>query len=263
MDQRPVAFVTGASRGIGRGIALALAREGFDIVGNATAYDPARVDRGLAEVQARVEERGAAFAPAPGDVADLAGHQRLLDTALERFGRVDVLVNNAGVAPEVRRDLLETTPESYDRVLAINTRGPFFLSQRFARYFVERVATRPRLAPTLIFISSVSAYFSSPNRPEYCLSKAALSQAARIFADRLAADGIRVFEVQPGLIRTDMTEAVSEKYEGLIRDGLVPQRRWGTPEDVGRVVAALARGDFAYSTGQVVTVGGGMQIQRL
>jgi 3-oxoacyl-[acyl-carrier protein] reductase len=263
MDQRPVAFVTGASRGIGRGIALALAREGFDIVGNATAYDPARVDRGLAEVQARVEERGAAFAPAPGDVADLAGHQRLLDTALERFGRVDVLVNNAGVAPEVRRDLLETTPESYDRVLAINTRGPFFLSQRFARYFVERVATRPRLAPTLIFISSVSAYFSSPNRPEYCLSKAALSHAARIFADRLAADGIRVFEVQPGLIRTDMTEAASEKYQDLIRDGLVPQRRWGTPEDVGRVVAALARGDFAYSTGQVVTVGGGMQIRRL
>jgi len=263
MDGRPVAFITGASRGIGRGIALALAREGFDIVGNATAYEPERRDRGLAEVKARVEELGAAFAPAPGDVADLAGHERLLDTALARFGRVDVLVNNAGVAPEVRRDLLETTAESYDRVLAINTRGPFFLSQRFARYFVERVAAAPGFVPAILFISSISAYVSSPNRAEYCLSKAALSHAAQIFADRLAVHGIRVFDVQPGLIDTEMSAAAKEKYDQLIRDGIVPQRRWGTPEDVGRVVAALARGDFGYSTGQVVTVGGGMQIPRL
>lgn len=263
MNERPVAFITGASRGIGRGIALALARDGFDIVGNATGYDPGRRDTGLAEVKDRVEALGAAFAPAPGDVADLAGHQHLLDAALTRFGRVDVLVNNAGVAPAVRRDLLETTPESYDRVLGINTRGPFFLSQRFARYFHQRIAAEPDSALAIVFVSSISAHVSSPSRPEYCLSKAAVSHAARIFADRLAADGIRVFEVQPGLIKTDMTAAVTEKYEKLIREGLVPQGRWGTPEDVGRVVAALARGDFGYSTGQVVTVGGGMQIQRL
>jgi NAD(P)-dependent dehydrogenase (short-subunit alcohol dehydrogenase family) len=265
MSERPVAFVTGASRGIGRGIALALARDGFDIVGNATAFDPDRRDMGLAEVKERVEAAGAAFAPAPGNVADLAGHPALLATALDRFGRVDVLVNNAGVAPEVRRDLLETTPESYDRVLGINTRGPFFLSQRFARYFRDRVAAEAESdpAPSIIFVTSISAEVSSPSRAEYCLSKAALSQAARIFADRLATEGVRVFEVRPGLIRTDMTAAVTEKYEKLIHEGLVPQGRWGTPEDVGRAVSALARGEFAYSTGQVVTVGGGMQIQRL
>jgi len=263
VSRRPVAFITGASRGIGRGIALALARSGFDIAGNARTYDPTRPDHGLAEVEARVTETGAAFAPVPGDVADLDTHPDLLRTALTRFGRVDVLVNNAGVAPEVRRDLLDTTPESFDRVLAVNARGPFFLSQCFARHLVSVARREDDLPPSIIFVTSISATTSSPSRAEYCVSKAALSHTARIFAHRLADEGIRVFEVQPGLIETDMTAPVKDRYDALIRDGLVPQNRWGTPEDVGRVVAALARGDFGYSTGAVVEVSGGLHIPRL
>jgi 3-oxoacyl-[acyl-carrier protein] reductase len=265
MPERPVALVTGASRGIGRGIALALAGAGFDVAGNARAYDPARSDQGLAEVERRVQASGATFLPVAADVADLEQHGTMLEAVLERFGRVDVLVNNAGVAPEVRHDLLETTPESFDRLMSINTRGPFFLSQRVARQMVAQTPVAGSAAPhsSIVFVTSISAYVSSPSRAEYCLSKAALSQAARVFAHRLAGEGIRVFEVQPGLIQTDMTAAVKERYDRLIQEGLVPQNRWGTPEDVGRAVVGLARGDFGYSTGMVVDVSGGLHIHRL
>ena len=263
MKNRPVAFVTGASRGIGRAIVLSLAHSGFDIVGNATTFDPQNTQAGLAEVQQRAAELGAAFHPAPGDIARLDLHRRLLSTALERFGRVDVLVNNAGVAPAERRDILETTAESFDRVVAVNTRGTFFVTQCFARHMLTQPREPAPVPPAIIFVSSISAYVSSPSRGEYCISKAAISHAATLFADRLAEFGINVYEVRPGIIATDMTAPVRSQYDRRIADGLVPQRRWGQPEDVGRAVAALARGEFAYSTGLVIEVGGGMSIRRL
>ena len=262
MSRRGVAFVTGASRGIGRSIAIELARSSFDIVGNARAFDAANPEVGLVEVQGQVEALGAAFVAAPGDIARLEEHERLLATALRRFGRVDVLVSNAGIGGE-RGDVLDAIPEDFDRVLAVNTRGPFFLAQRFARQMIEQSHDATLAAPAIIFISSISSHTSSPSRAGYCLSKAALSHAATIYADRLAEHGINVYDVRPGIIATDMTAAVQDEYDVRIADGLVPQRRWGQPEDVGRAVAALARGEFGYSTGAVIEVSGGMNIRHL
>jgi 3-oxoacyl-[acyl-carrier protein] reductase len=261
MSSRPVAFVTGAGRGIGRGVALALARDGFNIVGNDLAYDARERAAGLAEAEDRVQELGTDFQPAVGDIACLDVHPGLLRAALQRFGRVDVLVNNAGVAPQTRLDVLETTPESFDCVLAVNTRGTFFLTQCFARHMLSQ--PRGPIAPAIVFITSVSAEMSSPTRAEYCVSKAALSQAAAVFADRLAAAGINVYEVRPGIIATDMTAPVKAQYDARIAAGLVPQKRWGQAEDVGRAVAALARGDFGYATGLVIELSGGMNIRHL
>ncbi|MDH4198270.1 MAG: 3-ketoacyl-ACP reductase [Candidatus Aminicenantes bacterium] len=260
---RPAALITGAGRGIGRGIALALAGEGFDIAANDIVFEPDNPAKGLFEVKQAVERSGVSFLPVPGDVADLGQHDCILAAVLERFGRLDLLVNNAGVAPLKRLDILETTPESYDRVMAVNARGAFFLSQKAARQMIRALEADPALRPAIVFITSISAEVSSTSRPEYCLSKAALSMAARIFADALAGRGIGVYEVRPGIIRTEMTEPVKEKYDFLIGGGLVPQGRWGFPEDVGRVVAALARGDFGYATGAVIEVSGGMNIRRL
>ncbi len=262
--KRQTALVTGAGRGIGRGIALELARHGFDIAGVDVVYEPDNRKKGLFEVQDRVQELGRDFLPIRGDISALESHRALLDAVLERFGRVDVLVNNAGVAPQVRLDVLDTTPESYDRVMSINARGTFFLTQVVARQMVKQVSEDPqRQRPRIVFISSISAYVSSPSRAEYCISKAAVSMAARVFADRLAEYGINVYEVRPGIIQTDMTAVVKEKYDRLIAEGLVPQRRWGFPEDVGKAVAALVTGYFDYSTGLVVEVSGGMNIVRL
>jgi 3-oxoacyl-[acyl-carrier protein] reductase len=263
VSERPCALVTGASRGIGRAIAVALAREGYDIVGNATAYDPDDRGQGLAETQARCEEMDAAFLPVAADIADLAAHESLLASALDRFGRLDLLVNNAGLGPRERLDYLDTTAESFDRVVGVNLRGAFFLTQRVSRYLVEHVERGGAIRPAIVFITSISADTSSPSRAEYCLSKAGLSQLAHVCAHRLARHGIAVYEVRPGLIATDMTAPVKKKYDALIAAGAVPQERWGQPEDVGRAVAALARGDFGYSTGGVFEVSGGMNIKRL
>jgi len=262
-QERPVAFVTGASRGIGRAIALELAREGFDIAGNATSYEPSQTERGLGEVKARVAELGGGFLAVAGDVADVGGHERFQSLILDRFGRIDLLVNNAGIAPDPRRDILETTPDSYDRVCAVNARGAFFLTQRLAREMIREKSEDPASRRAIIFVSSISADTSSPSRAEYCIAKAAMSQTARLFADRLATFDIQVYEIRPGIIKTDMTEPVERKYDALIRRGLVPQGRWGAAEDVARAVVALARGDFAYSTGLVLEVSGGMNIRRL
>jgi len=260
---RPVALVTGAGRGIGRAIALALAGEGYDIAANDIVFEPDNTAKGLFEVKQAIERSGVSFLPVPGDVADLGHHEPILAAVIERFGRLDLLVNNAGVGPVKRLDILETTPESYDRVMGINARGAFFLSQKAARQMLRAVETNAALRPAIIFITSISAEVSSTSRPEYCLSKAALSMAARLFADALAGRGIAVYEVRPGIIRTEMTEPVKEKYDFLIGGGLVPQGRWGFPEDVGRAVAALARGDFGYATGATIEVSGGMNIRRL
>jgi 3-oxoacyl-[acyl-carrier protein] reductase len=181
----------------------------------------------------------------------------------ERFGVVNTLVNNAGRAPRVRADLLEATEESFDEVLRTNLHGPYFLTQAIARNQAERCRKEPSFAASLIFITSVSAEMASPNRGEYCVSKAGLSMAARLFATRLAEYGIPVYEVRPGIIATDMTAAVRDTYDRRIADGLVPEKRWGQPDDVGRVVAALVRGDLPYATGTVVHVDGGLSIPRL
>ena len=263
MERRPVAFITGASRGIGRGIAVELAKQGYDIAGSSRVCDPENQASGIFEVKRIVEEMGASFLPITGDVSVLEDHGRMLDPILEKFGRIDLLVNNAGVAPEKRLDILETTAESFDRVLSTNLRGPFFLTQRIARRMIEQKKQNPETRAGIIFITSVSADTSSPSRAEYCLSKAGLSLAAAIFADRLSAAGINVYEVRPGIIITDMIATVREKYNKLVNEGLIPQHRLGTPEDVGKAVAALASGSFEYSTGLVVEVSGGMNIRRL
>ena len=261
MDFRPCALVTGAARGIGRAIAIELAQSGFDIAGNDLEYDANDKSAGLGNTEERVERLGVGFEPVPGDIADLHTHGAMLQATLARFGRVDVLVNNAGVGPLKRLDFLDTTPESFDRVLGVNLRGTFFLTQTIARHMVDRDPSE--LPPAIIFITSISADFSSPSRAEYCVAKAGLSQLSTVCADRLAEFGVNVFEVRPGVIETDMTAPVKEKYDERIAGGLIPQARWGKPEDVARAVAALARGDFGYSTGGVFEVSGGMNIKHL
>ena len=254
-----VAVVTGGSRGIGRGIVGELAALGMAVVVN---Y---RSDAGSAGSACReAERRGAARALAvQADVGDLAGMRALLDRTLAEFGRLDIWVNNAGVAPERRLDLLETTPESWDRVLGTNLRGPFFLTQAVARTMVELVAAGAVEDPQITFITSISSVAASVNRGEYCVAKAGLSMVAQLFAVRLAEHGIKVYEVRPGIIATDMTAPVQAAYDRRIAEGLSPIRRWGTPADVGRAVAALAAGALPFSTGEVLYVDGGLHLRRL
>jgi len=256
MENKPIALVTGAGQGIGRGIAIGLAKNGFAVVGNDIKYNPENKQTGLFEVKERVEELNAVFLPVQGDISSLDDHEEILNKVLDRFGRLDVLVNNAGVAPEKRLDVLETTPESFDRLMSVNTRGTFFLTQKIANQMIKQIEQELPLKPCIVFISSISAYVSSPSRAEYCISKAGLSQAARIFADRF-------YEVRPGIIKTDMTATVQGKYDRLIAEGLIPQKRWGLPEDVGKAVVALVKGYLGYSTGQIIEVSGGMNIRRL
>jgi len=259
-----VAFVTGASRGIGRGIVLELARRGFHTSGNSRVHNSADSGQGIFEVKKRVEELGSRFLPIEGDIGNLATHEQMIDSVRKEFGKLDVFVSNAGVAPLERRDLLDMTVESFDRVTQINLRGAVFLAQRVANAMIDQIQAYPDSPrPCLVFITSVSAYMSSPSRAEYCISKAGLSIAAAIFADRLSEFGINVYEIRPGIIQTDMTAGVQAKYDKAIAEGLIPQRRWGLPEDVGRAVASLVSGDFEYSTGTVIEVSGGMNLRRL
>ena len=254
------ALVTGGTRGIGFGIAEKLAAEGWDLVVNGV-----RPEGAVAEPLDRLRAHGVRVAYAPGDVGSSEGRAAIIET-VERFtdGRgPNLLVNNAGVAPKVRLDLLDTTEESYDHVLGTNLRGVFFLTQACARRMVRTRRDDPGFSAALVTITSVSATVVSVNRGEYCIAKAGLSMVTQLFAARLGAEGIPVYEVRPGVIKTDMTAAVAEKYDRLIASGLCVQPRWGLPEDVGRAVAALARGDLPYSTGQVVLVDGGLTIPRL
>ena len=252
------AFVTGGTRGIGLGIARALARDRWDL-----ALGGIRPDADVKDVIEELRGEGGAVHYVRGDLARADERTRLVAGVRERFGVVNALVNNAGRAPRIRADLLETAEESFEEVLRTNLQGPYFLTQAIARDQVERRRTDPSFEASVVFITSVSAEMASPNRGEYCVSKAGLSMAARLFATRLAEHGIPVYEVRPGIIATDMTAAVRETYDRRIADGLVPDRRWGRPEDVGRVVAALVRGDLPYATGTVVHVDGGLSIPRL
>ena len=254
---RRVALVTGGTRGIGLGVARALAAEGFDL-----ALCGVREETQVTGVLSELRAKGGEVRYLRADVASRADRERLVAEVRSGFGRLHLLVNNAGVAQAVRADLLEAGEESFDRLLSINLKGPYFLTQAVARWMTEQ-KQQPGYQGAIVFVTSVSAEAASPNRGEYCVSKAGLAMAERLFAVRLAGSGIPVYEVRPGIIHTDMTAGVTEKYDRLIGEGLVPQGRWGEPEDVGRVVAALARGDAAYSTGAVIMVDGGFTIPRL
>ncbi len=258
-----IALVTGGSRGIGRGIVLALAQAGWMVVFSYQS-NVAAADEVLTEVQTAVPQAACPVIAVQADIAHAADRERLINAVLDARGGVDLLVNNAGMAPRHRADLLEVGESSYDEVLATNLKGSFFLTQRVARVMVEQVRSGAALhPPCIINIGSISAYTSSVNRGEYCLSKAGLGMLTNLFADRLAGDGILVYEVRPGIIATDMTSAVKEKYDRMIAGGLLPIRRWGTPADVARAVLALAEGALPYSTGEVINVDGGFHLRRL
>lgn len=253
-----VALVTGGSRGIGRGIALALAQAGY-----AVAVNYARQAAAADDVAAQARLAGAMAQSFAGDIGDAAQRTALVDAVMDRFGRIDLLVNNAGVAPEKRADLLETDEESFDRLIRINLKGPFFLTQLVAQHMIKLVERDASAAPKIINVGSVSSYAVSVNRGEYCISKAGVSMMTQLFAARLAEYGILVYEIRPGIIATDMTAGVKEKYDTLIADGVTPIKRWGTPEDVGKVVTAIAADTLPFSTGEVINVDGGFHLRRL
>jgi 3-oxoacyl-[acyl-carrier protein] reductase len=262
-----VALITGASRGIGRGIALALAKIGCDLVINyANNVSAARQTATDCVAAARAAGKAIRAEICQADIGSDAERRKLIEFTKGTLGRLDLLVNNAGVAPEVRADILEATEESFDRLININTKGPYFLTQLAARWMIEQSRTGVPPVPferKIITISSVSAYTASVNRGDYCIAKAALSMLTPLYASRLAEHGINVYEIRPGVISTDMTGPVKEKYDKLIADGLTPIKRWGTPEDVGKAVAALAQDLLPFSTGEVINVDGGFHLRRL
>ncbi len=254
-----IAIVTGAGRGIGRGIAIALAEKGWSIVinyrGNADAAQ---------EAARLVEASGGQTLMVQADIGSAEDRARLVAATLEHFARIDLLVNNAGMAPRHRLDILATTEASYDEVMNVNLKGPFFLTQQVANAMIDLTQTGTRAEPKIINIGSISGYTSSPTRGEYCISKAGMGMMTALFADRLAQHGINVYEVRPGIVETDMTGAVKEKYDKLIlEEGLTPIARWGQPDDVGRAVVAITEGLLPFSTGEVINVDGGFHLHRL
>jgi 3-oxoacyl-[acyl-carrier protein] reductase len=251
---RPVALVTGARRGIGRAISLALAQDGFDI-----AFTDIVEDAAAAEAKAAFEGAGAQSLFLRHDVAHLDTHGGLVEAVMDRFGRLDCFVSNAGIGSIVRGDMLDLRPEHFDQVVAVNLRGAAFLSQVAARAVVRTKGPRA----CLIFVTSVSAALASPERADYCVSKAGLSMWAKALALRLAPEAIGVFEVRPGIIRTEMTAGVASRYDARIEEGLVPARRWGEGRDVAEAVASLASGRFAFATGSIIACDGGLSIMRL
>jgi 3-oxoacyl-[acyl-carrier protein] reductase len=261
-------LITGASRGIGRGIALALAKLGCDLVvnyaANVNAARQTAADCIALAQTCRKQIRAEIF---QADISQQADRAKLIEFTRAKFGRLDLLVNNAGVAPEARTDILEAGEASFDRLIAINVKGPYFLTQLAAKWMIEQCGCARESAaeyrPKIITISSISAYTASTNRGDYCVAKAALSMLTPLYAARLAEHGINVYEIRPGIIATDMTRPVQEKYDNLISEGLTPIKRWGTPEDVGKAVAAIAEGSLPFSTGEIINVDGGFHLRRL
>jgi NAD(P)-dependent dehydrogenase (short-subunit alcohol dehydrogenase family) len=261
MMSEKVAIVTGASRGIGKGIALALAREGFAVAVNYAANRDA-----AAAVQNELESTGGRAVLVQADVSLSPDRQRIVSETLTAFGRIDLLVNNAGVAPAVRADLLEASEDSFDRLININLKGPYFLTQLVAREMIKQRTTDhgPRTLPKIVNITSVSAYTASVNRGDYCVAKAGLAMMTKLYAARLAEHCINVYEIRPGVIETDMTGPVRAKYDDLIfNKGLTPIRRWGTSDDVARAVVAIAKDLLPFSTGEVINVDGGFHLRQL
>jgi NAD(P)-dependent dehydrogenase (short-subunit alcohol dehydrogenase family) len=281
-----MALVTGASRGIGRGIATELARQGFDLIINFRA-DQEAADQARSLALAAAGRDDVRVVVYRADISEATGRDALISFAKSQFNRLDLLVNNAGIGPDVRRDLLEAGQESFDRLINVNLKGPYFLTQAVARWMIEELSDASSAAgsrgfsrplsqlsdsvqsggslykPMIINIGSISAYAGSPDRGDYCISKAGLSMMTTLFAARLAEYGIHVYEVRPGITKTDLTARSREKYDRLIADGLTPIRRWGTPEDVGRAVAAIASGALPFSTGEVINVDGGFHLRTL
>ena len=254
----PTALITGGTRGIGLGIARTLAQQGWSL-GLCGVRDESDVAATLDELR----RTGVSVGYFAADVARAADRARLLDGIRSKIPVVNALVNNAGRAPRVRADILEASEESFEELMRTNLQGPYFLTQAIANAQVARRRDDPSFTASIIFVTSVSAEMASINRGDYCISKAGLAMAVRLFAARLAPDGIPVYEVRPGIIATDMTAGVKDVYDRRIADGLVPERRWGQPDDVGRVVAALVRGDLPYATGTVIHVDGGLSVPRL
>ena len=253
-----IALITGGTRGIGLGIAIQLAKQGFNLAVNGTR-EPEAVKATIDELKALSVD----VIYCRGSIASSADRQQMIDSIKEHYGMLHVLVNNAGMAPRQRKDILETTEESFDEVMSVNLKGCYFLTQLASYWMFEQKIADASFYGYIINIGSISATVASVNRGEYCLSKAGISMTTQLFAVRLGEFNIPVYEVRPGIIRTDMTAGVKEKYDKMISEGLCIQQRWGEPEDVGKVVAALAKGDFMYSTGQVIMVDGGMTIPRL
>ena len=262
MNEVPVALVTGGSRGIGRGIALRLAKDGLTVVINSRTADPADRQKGAYEVQRTIEAAGGRAVVFPADISSPAERNSLCAFMEKEFPRLDLLVNNAGIEPEPL-DILDCPEERLDRVLAVNLKGPFFISQHMARWMVRLRAQGAVPTPRIVFITSVQAYMANPFGTEYCLSKAALHMTMKAFAVRLGASGIPVFEISPGIIESDMSLVHRDAIDRMIAAGRVPTARWGKPADVAVLVAAIARGDLDYSTGSTIEVGGGLGLRRL
>ena len=256
---RMVAIVTGSSRGIGRGIVLALAERGWDAVINYRGNRQA-----AQETQEAVRAHQAHGIVIQGDIAKAEDRERIVQATIEEFGRIDLLVNNAGMGPRQRMDMLQVGETSYDEVMTTNLKGPFFLTQRVANAMIPLIKKEKISRPKIINIGSISAYTSSPTRAEYCISKAGMGMMTLLWADRLAEYGINVYEIRPGIIETDLTSVVKDKYDRLIFEkGITPIRRWGQPKDIGNAVVAIAEGLLSFSTGEIINVDGGFHISRL
>jgi len=253
------ALITGAGRGIGLGITEKLASEGFNIV-ICDIWPKIDIAPKIAELEEKYKIQGLYC---QCDVSDSAGRESMLKEIIAKFGVLNILVNNAGVAPKVRADIMDMSEESYDRVMSINLKGPYFLTQIVAKHMAEAKNNDSEFKGCIINIGSVSADTASVSRGEYCLSKAGITMATKLWAARLGEYDIPVYEIRPGVIKTDMTATVTEKYDKLIAEGLTIQQRWGYPEDIAKAAAMLARGDLAYSTGQIINIDGGMQVSRL
>ncbi len=252
-----VALITGGSRGIGLGIAQSLAKIGFDL-----AINGVRPESEVEDTLSELRKYGIKVVYCQGNVGSTVDRTAILEKIKATFGYLNLFVSNAGVAPIVRMDLLESTEESFDRLIDINLKGVYFLCQSVANWMIELKAKNPELETNIVINSSISATTVGNTRGEYCVSKAGLSMVAQLFAVRLGNYNIPVFEIQPGIIKTDMTAVVANKYEELLQNGLTVQKRWGTPEDIGKVVASIAQNNFSYSTGQVFVVDGGLTLSR-
>jgi len=255
---KKVAFVTGGTRGIGLGIALELAKAGFDL-----AINGMRKEEMVSDVLTQLKSFGSKVIYCHGDISSISDRERMVKNIKKEFGTINILVNNAGVAPKERNDLLITTAESFDYVVNTNLKGTFFLTQAFANWMIDLKMENDGFEGKIINITSISASVASVNRGEYCISKAGLGMVTQLFAVRLGEFDIPVYEIRPGIIKTDMTAGVKEKYDNLLSKGLSLQSRWGMPEDIGKAVSSLAKGDFLYSTGQVFVVDGGITVARL
>ena len=258
MNTNRVALVTGGSRGIGSGVCTALGKLGWRVAVNYRRDEAAALDTVVG-----VEKAGGQGIAVQADIGMPAEREQLLEAIRTRWGRLDVLVNNAGMAPRQRADLLEMSESSYDEVMTTNLKGPFFLTQSAAKWMWVLKQAGSIENPVIINIGSISAYTASINRGEYCISKAGMGMMTALFADRLAEYGILVYELRPGIISTDMTASVQEKYDHLIEEGLLPIKRWGTPEDVANAVIALVEGWLPYSTGEIINIDGGFHMRRL